>query len=337
MSSRTLVLIEIALFLGALFLILQIAGFSFDLSGGGGDDTIAAGGDVDDGASGDPPAKDEGPTSDSTTPPLVTSRPDQQECGPPVDGEFFIGNQVLSYYGSPHSQLLGILGELQPQELVDRLREHAALYDELNGPRGVQPAFHIVYALAQNYPGEDGLYLRHVDEQTLQTYIDVACRNKLLVFLDLQIGRSEVKTEIERVIPFLRRSHVHLALDPEFAVAAGEVPGESIGSLDAEDINLAQRLLQELVEREGLPDKVLIVHQFDDSMITDKEMIEDFPRVRFVIDMDGLGPKEVKQTKYQWYAAPAEYSGIKLFFRQDVDLMDERDVLKLRPNVIIYQ
>lgn len=336
MSTRTLVLIEIVVFLGALFLILQIAGFSFGLSGG--DDEKIATGQVERGAS-DPPASGAGsvPTSDSTTSPRLTSPAAQRDCGPLVDSEFFIGNQVLSYYGNPYSQLLGILGELEPEELAVRLREHAAVYDELNGPRGVLPAFHIVYALALKHPGDDGLYLRHVDEETLQTYIDIACRNRLLVFLDLQIGRSDVKTEIERAMPFLRLAHVHLALDPEFAMAPGEVPGESVGSLDADDINLAQRMLQELVEREGLPDKILIVHQFDDGMITRKERIEDFPRVRFVIDMDGFGPKEVKQTKYQWYAAPAEYSGIKLFFRQDIDLMAESDVLRLRPNVIIYQ
>ena len=53
--------------------------------------------------------------------------------------------------------------------------------------------------------------------------------------------------------------------------------------------------------------------------------------------MDGVGPAEIKQVKFGWYAAPAEYSGIKLFFRQDPDLMGEQDVLGLDPDVIIYQ
>jgi hypothetical protein len=56
-----------------------------------------------------------------------------------------------------------------------------------------------------------------------------------------------------------------------------------------------------------------------------------------VMDMDGFGPGEIKQVKFGWYAAPAEYSGIKLFFKQDVPLMSEADVIGLNPDVIIYQ
>jgi hypothetical protein len=59
--------------------------------------------------------------------------------------------------------------------------------------------------------------------------------------------------------------------------------------------------------------------------------------VRLVIDMDGFGPAELKRVKYGWFAAEAEYTGIKLFFKQDPDLMSESDVLGLEPDVIIYQ
>jgi hypothetical protein len=53
--------------------------------------------------------------------------------------------------------------------------------------------------------------------------------------------------------------------------------------------------------------------------------------------MDGFGLSDIKRVKYGWYAAPAEYSGIKLFFRYDTDLMSEQEVLELNPDVIIYQ
>jgi len=35
----------------------------------------------------------------------------------------------------------------------------------------------------------------------MQEYIDLACRNGLLVFIDLQIGRSDVATEVEKACP----------------------------------------------------------------------------------------------------------------------------------------
>ena len=260
-----------------------------------------------------------------------------RDCGPAVDAEFLASNQVLAYYGNPYVSAMGILGELEPEELVARLKAHADVYDALNGPRGVQPALHLVYASAQPNPGEDGLYLIFVDRRTLEEYIDLACKHGLLIFLDNQIGRGDVETEVRDILPYLDQPHVHAALDPEFAMPLGEVPGEAIGTMNAAEINAAQTVLQTLVEERGLPDKMLVVHQFTDNMVTGTELIQDFPGVRLVIDMDGFGPAEIKRVKFGWYAEPAEHSGIKLFFKQDTPLMSETDVLELDPDVIIYQ
>ena len=245
--------------------------------------------------------------------------------------------QILSYYGNPYTADMGILGELPPEELVARLKEHATLYDSLNGPRGVRPALHLVYATAQSEPYPEGLYLLYLDDATLQEYIDLACDNGMLIFLDLQIGRSDAETEVTKILPYLELPHVHVALDPEFAMPAGEVPGESIGSLDATDVNAAQALLDDFLAERELPDKILIVHQFTEGMLTRPELLGEYERVKLVIDMDGFGPSEIKRVKYGWFAAPASHSGIKLFFRLDTDPMSEADVLELEPDVIIYQ
>ena len=247
-----------------------------------------------------------------------------RDCGPAVDAAFLANNQVLSYYGNPYVSAMGIFGELEPEELVLRLKAHAQLYDGLNGPRGVQPALHLVYASAQPNPGEDGLHLIFVDKRTLNQYIDLACKHGLLIFLDNQIGRSDVETEVRDILTYLDQPHVHAALDPEFAMLPGDIPGDAIGTMDAAEINAAQAVLQTLVEERGLPDKMLVIHQFTDNMVTNRELIQDYPRVQFVVDMDGFGAAEIKQVKFGWYAATAEHSGIKLFFKQDPDA-DERD------------
>ncbi len=245
--------------------------------------------------------------------------------------------QVLTYYGNPYTPQMGILGELTIGNLVERLRSHASVYDSLNGAKAVQPALHIVYATAQPLPGDSGLYLLYVDHTTLQRYIDEACRNGFLVILDLQIGRSNVEAEVKKILKYLQYPHVHLALDPEFAMMDGEVPGEAIGSLDAVDVNAAQGLLQSLVEEHDLPKKMLIVHQFLEDMITNPGLIEDYPAVELVVDMDGFGAAADKIAKYHIFTPKADHPGIKLFFQQDVGLMTERQVLELLPGVIIYQ
>jgi hypothetical protein len=281
------------------------------------------------------PAPTVGPQVAATVAPVPTKQLDA--CGPAVDRDYLAVNQILSYYGNPHVPAMGILGELEPDPLVAKLQAHAGTYDALNGALGVRPALHFVHATAQPQPGPDGLYLQYEARSTLTRYINLACRHGLLIFIDLQIGRSDVASEVEKVLPYLEQSHVHLALDPEFTMPAGEIPGEAIGAMDAADINAAQDIVERFVEQRGLPDKMLVVHRFTDDMITNSQLIEDFPNIHLVIDMDGFGPAEIKQVKYGWYAAPAEYSGIKLFFQQDSDLMSEEDVLTLQPDVIIYQ
>jgi hypothetical protein len=269
----------------------------------------------------------------------MAPRPERalDSCGAPVTREYLAANQVLAYYGNPYTDLMGILGELPPPQLVSRLRSHAATYDALNGDRGIRPAFHIVYGRATTDPGANRDHLLYIDDATMAAYIQLACREGFLVFIDLQIGLSDVDDEVRKVLPFLDNPNVHLAIDPEFAMPPGERPGESVGTIDAEDVNLAQQLVQDYSRSRGLGEKMLIVHKFVPEMLTRPELLQELSDVRLVIDMDGFGPADVKRVKYGWFSGEAEYSGIKLFFRQELDLMTEVDVLSLQPDVIIYQ
>ena len=250
-------------------------------------------------------------------------------------------SQIVSYYGSPYTPDMGLLGTGDPETVAALVERHAAVYDELNGPTRVIPALHLVYAVAQPDPTTNGRYLQYANGDDVRRYIEVTQERGMLLFLDLQIGRSSVDAELARVLPYLREPNVHLALDPEFALASPEVPGEAIGSIDSADIDEAQAVLQRLVEREGLPAKLLIVHQFLDGMVRDGETIQRYPGVELIVDMDGFGPAEIKKVKYERYASRsyATHAGIKLFMQHDPDLMSEADVLSLQPTpaVVIYQ
>ncbi|MEO8456978.1 MAG: hypothetical protein ABI559_04115 [Chloroflexota bacterium] len=278
------------------------------------------------------------PTTDAGGKPTTVpqSGPDDG-CGPTVDSSFLSANQIVAYYGNPYAQQLGILGQHEPEELASMLRDESQKIDGLNGFRGVEPGFDLVYETAQPNPGNDGLFLQYVDPDTMTTWVDLACREHFFLFLDLQIGRSDIETEVRKVLPYLDGSNVHIAIDPEFTMGPGEVPGQVIGHVDAAQINAAQQILEDHVEEKGLPDKVLIVHQFDTAMITDPENIVDFPHVHVVIDMDGFGPKETKIRKFATFTAPAEHSGIKVFYHQDDPVLTDEEVEQLNPDVIIFQ
>ena len=236
---------------------------------------------------------------------------------------------------------MGILGTADLEAIASQLEEHAARYDKLNGATEVVPALHLVYAVAQRDPTDNGLYLQYVADAEIQQLLALTEEREMLLFIDLQIGRSTVKAELAKVLPLLRYPQVHLALDPEFAIGSAEVPGVALGSLRANDINEAQAALQLLVETEGLPPKLLIIHQFLDSMVLDGEAIRRYADVELIVDMDGFGPAEIKRAKYQRYAERpyASRAAIKLFLDHDPDLMSEADVLSLEPTpaIVIYQ
>ena len=141
---------------------------------------------------------------------------------------------------------------------------------------------------------------------------------------------------------FLREPFVHLAIDPEFATKSfGTAPGLVIGAVGAADVNAVQHYQAGLVREHALPPKVLVVHEFLNSMLTGVEHYDDVPEVEVTIDMDGWGNPYVKLTKYDLYATSdyAERAAIKLFYHWDAPLITPASLLALEhpPDLVIYQ
>jgi hypothetical protein len=259
----------------------------------------------------------------------------------PSEGALLPEYRILTYYGHPHDANMGIVGEYSIEDLTELLREEAANYAAADPSRPVIPAFELIATVAQRVPGSDGTYILDTDHQTLSEYIDFAEAEGMLVVLDVQIGRGTVVSEIEKVRDLLLRPNVHLAIDPEFAVREGETPGEHIGSVTAEDILYAQQVLAEISASNGIPPKILIVHQFREDMISGKERLAPYPGVQMVIDADGYGVPELKTAVYNFLVRdePVEFGGVKLFYKQDVPVMTAQEILDLvpSPDVVIYQ
>jgi hypothetical protein len=250
-------------------------------------------------------------------------------------------HRLVVFYGNPLADNMGVLGEGLPEAMLDRLARQAAEYAVLDPSRPIRPALDLITPVAQEHPGEDGTYRARMTTAVIDRVAAWAERHSFLLFLDVQIGRSTVEEELYPLRPYLMRPYVHLALDPEFAMPPGEVPGETIGTMDAAQVNTAIRALSTIVAEENLPPKVLIVHRFLESMLTNEQAIVHDPRVQVVIDMDGFGNPYVKTAKYDEFlgGSRARYAAIKLFYQHDVPLMSPADVLGLTPtpDVVIYQ
>jgi hypothetical protein len=236
---------------------------------------------------------------------------------------------------------MGILGEIPPDQMLGKLQHQVAAYSAADASRPVVPALELVTPAAQRWPGDDGLYRARMKPELIGQVAGWAEANKALLILDLQIGQSSVPAELDVLMPYLRRPYVHLALDPEFAMPSGRVPGETVGTLDAATIDGAVQTLSQIVIAEHLPPKILIVHRFTQSMVTNASEISHDPNVQVVVTMDGFGAPAPKEVQYRSYVHDQGigFSGIKLFYHHDQPLMTPGQVLGLdpHPDVVIYQ
>jgi hypothetical protein len=214
---------------------------------------------------------------------------------------------------------MGVLGSVPPEEMLDRLERTAVEWAKADTTRKVLPALHLIATVAQGKPGTGGKHRLRMSDSLIQRVAGWAEQRGWLLIVDIQIGHSTVAAELEPLIPYLRRPYVHLALDPEFAMTRGGVPGRRIGTLDAADVNVAIRRLARVVTEEKLPPKVLVVHRFTRGMLTGTERIQLDPRVQVVIDMDGFGASWHKEYAYRRYISPypVQYTGFKLFYKND--------------------
>ncbi|GAB4330841.1 MAG: hypothetical protein Kow0010_15880 [Dehalococcoidia bacterium] len=261
---------------------------------------------------------------------------------PASERSIFRNCQVVAFYGYPSIPGLGVLGDKDPDAMTAQLREQAEAYDATNGSRGVALAYHMIAAVAQGHSTADGTFLERIPHSVIDAYLEAAEQHDAIVILDIQMGTSTVDAELEAIAPYLRHPRVHLALDPEWHMPDGVTPGTQIGSMDAAEINRAQEILQAVVDETGLPNKILVIHQFTRGMITNKGAIASYPGVDLVIDQDGFGYAGAKTGNYDVFVRQdgAEHGGMKIFYTEDFPPLitpAEANALVPQPDLIVYQ
>ena len=247
-------------------------------------------------------------------------------------------HRVVAFYGAPQSPELGILGIGSPARAARRLERQARPYARDDRP--VLPALELIAVIAAAHPGEDGMYRTRQEDAVIRRYLRAARRARALLLLDIQPGRSDFFTETTRLEKWLREPDVGLALDPEWRMAPGEVPGDVIGQVSAREVNATSAWLDQLTAREGLPQKLLVVHQFTDDMV-DERRLKARDNLAIALNADGFGGRAVKRAKYHEFTRQESgfHNGFKLFYEEDEDLMAPRDVMRLRPrpDLLVYE
>ncbi|HLE38602.1 MAG TPA: hypothetical protein VJA44_02980 [Acidimicrobiia bacterium] len=249
----------------------------------------------------------------------------------------FPGRRLVALYGNPLTTALGVLGEQDPAAGLARLNQLSTGYDA--DGLIILPTFEIIATVAAGDAGNDGDFSNEMPIDLLRSWVDFAGANGMYVLLDLQPGRSDFLSQARLYEELLLEPHVGLAIDPEWRLGPDEFHLEQIGSVEAAEVNEVVRWLAALTRDHALPQKMLLLHQFQDEMLPNRDQIEAPPELALVIQMDGLGTIPDKNTSWArttatWEVDQFEY-GWKNFFDEDIPgPLGPQDILQLVPSTV---
>ena len=285
----------------------------------------------------------EPPSSNTEAAPVqVVAAPPPIERKPqlPGGGYRIFGHDrfLVAYYGTAQTGAMGVLGATDPETMQRRLMRAARPFREAG--EHFQPVYELIVTVADRSPGPDHDYSHDIPRALVERYVAEAHRHGALLLLDLQTGRAAFPVVARRWTWALEKPWVGLALDPEWRMGPHKVPGKVIGSVRAAEVNRTSRWLSRLVEREGLPEKLFVLHQFRLSMLPDIGRIVHRPGLAMVQHGDGFGSRRQKLATYHAITRPQQFrQGFKLFYHWDRHRFSPQQVRRIRPAVsfVSYQ
>lgn len=248
---------------------------------------------------------------------------------------------MVGFSGAPGATALGPLtGDLD--QAARQLRQQAAPYDR---GRPTLPTFELIATKATATPGPDGLYRSRASDETVARYLAAARRAGAVLLLGIQPGQSDFLEEVRYYEKWLVQPDVGLALDPEWAVGPGQVPGRTFGSTSGTELEAVADYVAGLVREHNLPQKPVIYHQLSPGIVHNEGGLTPHPRLALVKSVDGIGSPAQKIATWKQLMAtkpPHVAAGFKLFYEEDTrrsHLMTPEKVLALRPrpDYVLYE
>ena len=243
---------------------------------------------------------------------------------------------IVAYYGRPGVKAMGVLGQYSVEAIIPMIKAKVNEYKKASGNQNIVPGFDIVYDMATIDPGRDKKYISTLPSKKIMPYIHAADKHDFALFLDLQLGNKSPLQSIKPVLKYLKYKSVHIAIDPEFNVhGLGIRPGKVIGQVTGSQVNKIQAAMSNYMKKHGIKGKkILIVHMFKHSMLTNKKDIKTYDNISLVFNLDGFGSAGLKVSIYNGIytkkISKKVASGFKLFFKQDKPyLMTPKQVLGL--------
>ncbi len=249
--------------------------------------------------------------------------------------ELFPRYRLFGYSGNPTAGAFGRLGIGDIDERADELEEQGLDYAR---GREVMPVLELIAVVAIKAPGADGTHSEAVPDEVVDAYLAAARRHQALLVINIQPGTGDFLPAVQRFERWLLEPDVGVALDPEWSVEPGQIPGDVYGSTTGAEIDSVSAYLAGLVQGANLPQKALVFHQVAERIVRDEQDIVARPEVAVIKSVDGIGSPAAKIDTYELLTddlSPAVIAGFKLFFVEDKAesgrVMTADEVLDLRP------
>lgn len=248
--------------------------------------------------------------------------------------ELFPQHRLMGYCGYPGALALGRLGTGDPDQRADEIEKKAEDYAD---GRTVLPVLELLASVANPGPGPDGRYRTRTSADVIGDFHDVARKHHAMLLLNVQPGRAKMLDEVRALEKWLVQPDVGVALDPEWDMDAGEVPGRKFGHTGGAEITAVADYLSSLVEKHDLPQKPLIFHQVADFVVPGRDKLRSAPGVALVMSADGIGSPPLKRATWDLLVKDLPddvHTGFKLFYEEDAEgsrLMTPKEVLALKP------
>ncbi|WP_206680418.1 hypothetical protein [Flaviflexus huanghaiensis] len=246
----------------------------------------------------------------------------------------FGGKRYIALYGSPITPALGVLGEQDVPATVERAEQMAEPYRALTEDT-VLAAQEIIVTVSAGQPGDDGNYSNEGAIEWFVPLIEAAGEAGQYVVLDFQPGRSDFLSQIQLYEELLAYPHVGIALDPEWRLGPDEMPLTRIGHVEIAEVNEVVNYLADYVQENELPQKLIILHQFQLQMIRDRDQLDQSrPEVALLIHADGQGSQPAKNDTWRALHQDAPEGiawGWKNFFDEDLPMLTPEGTYEVEP------
>ncbi len=247
----------------------------------------------------------------------------------------FPAHRLFGYSGAPDAPGQGRLGIGDLDERVVEMEQRAKPYAK---GREVLPVMELIATTVHSSPGPDGMYRTRVDDSVIEEWLAVARKRKALLLLNIQPGRADFVDELKAYQGWLAQPDVGVALDPEWAVSAGQTPGKVFGHTSGKELNASAKYLAGIVASHHLPEKVMVYHQLNPGVVRNEQQLSAHKGVVMVKSVDGIGSPSAKTATWERVVATMPefvHPGFKLFYEEDAAtggrVMTAAEVLGLRP------